>query len=94
VTSGEGFTNAADVGAAFAASGVGIACICGADATYAELAETTAMTLKNAGCSKVYLAGRPGELEATLTAAGVDAFMIAGQDMVALLTNAQLAATA
>jgi methylmalonyl-CoA mutase len=89
VTSGEGFTNSADVGAAFATSDAGAACICGADASYAELAETTAMTLKNAGCSTVYLAGRPGELEAALTAAGVDAFIVAGQDIVALLTDMQ-----
>lgn len=91
VTSGEGFTNSADVGAAFATSDASVACICGADAAYAELAETTTMTLKNAGCSTVYLAGRPGELEAALTAAGVDAFIVAGQDIVALLTDLQRA---
>ena len=87
VTSGDGFTNSADVGAAFSASNARIACICGADATYAELAETAAMTLKNAGAVVVYLAGRPGEQEAALKAAGVDAFISAGQDMVALLTG-------
>jgi methylmalonyl-CoA mutase len=91
VTHGDGFTNSADVGAAFATSEAQVACICGADATYAELAESAAMTLKNAGCAKVYLAGRPGELEAALTAAGVDAFIIAGQDVVALLTDLQRA---
>jgi methylmalonyl-CoA mutase len=94
VTTGDGFTNSTDVGAAFAASGAQTACICGADATYAELAEATAMTLKNAGASTVYLAGRPGEQEAALTAAGVDAFIIAGQDMVALLTNVHRALAA
>jgi methylmalonyl-CoA mutase len=91
VTTGDGFTNSADAGAAFAAGGARIACICGADATYAELAEATAMSLKNAGCGTVYLAGRPGELEAALTAAGVDAYVIAGQDVVALLTAMQKA---
>jgi methylmalonyl-CoA mutase len=90
-TSGDSFTNSAEVGAAFATSDAQVACICGADTTYAELAETTAMTLKNAGCTSVYLAGRPGELEAALTAAGVDAFIVAGQDVVALLAEMQRA---
>jgi methylmalonyl-CoA mutase len=94
VTSGDGFTNSADVGAAFATSDASVACICGTDATYAELAETTAMTLKSAGCSTVYLAGRPGELEAALKAAGVDAFISAGQDMAALLAGIQQATAA
>ncbi len=94
VTSGDGFTNSADVGAAFVLSEASVACICGVDSTYAELAESTAMTLKNAGCSTVYLAGRPGELEAALQAAGVDAFIIAGQDVVALLTAMQRVAAA
>ena len=75
-------------------TGTQIACICGADTTYAELAETTAMTLKSAGATAVYLAGRPGAQEAALTAAGVDAYIVAGQDVVALLTAMQQALAA
>jgi methylmalonyl-CoA mutase len=90
VTSGDGFTNSAAIGAAFAQSDAHIACICGADATYAELAETAAMTLKNAGCDYIYMAGRPGDLEPALQVAGVDAFIVAGQDVVALLAGMQV----
>jgi methylmalonyl-CoA mutase len=82
----EGFTNSADAGQAFAACGAAIACICSSDQVYAELAEATAGMLKQAGAAKVLLAGRPkAEAEVELKAAGVDAFLFAGQDAVASL---------
>lgn len=84
---GEGYTSSGDAGVAFAASGARIACIASSDAIYAELAEATAQALKSAGASCVFLAGRPGDQEAALKAAGVDAFWLAGQDRLATLEN-------
>lgn len=85
---GDGFTNSADAGAAFAASGASLACICSSDAVYSELAEATAGVLKQAGAAGVYLAGRPKE-EAALKAAGVDAFIHAGVDALGMLDRLQ-----
>jgi methylmalonyl-CoA mutase len=82
---GEGFTNSGDAGAAFANSGARIACIASSDAVYAELGEATAQALRSAGATHVFLAGRPGDQEAALKAAGVDAFWFAGQDRIAAL---------
>lgn len=83
----DGFTASQAAGAAFAASGARIACLCGSDATYAQLAEAAASALKAAGATHVLLAGRPGESEAALKAAGVDQFLFAGQDVVAALAG-------
>lgn len=84
---GDGYTNSADAGAAFAASGCSMACITGSDASYGELGEATAMALRSAGAAQVYLAGRPAESEAALRSAGIDGFLAAGQDAVAVLTE-------
>ncbi|HEX5957932.1 MAG TPA: methylmalonyl-CoA mutase family protein, partial [Hyphomicrobiaceae bacterium] len=73
-------------GAAFAASGASIACLCSCDAVYAELAEAAAGALNQAGAKQVLLAGRPKEQESALMAAGVDAFIFAGGDALATLT--------
>lgn len=77
--------NSADAGAAFATSGATVACLCSSDAVYAELAEAAAGALKQAGASSVLLAGRPRDQAAPLQAAGVDAFVHAGGDAVAML---------
>jgi methylmalonyl-CoA mutase len=79
--------NSADAGAAFAASGTRIACICSSDRVNAELAEATAGALKQTGAAQVLLAGRPKDQDAALKAAGVDTFIIAGGDAVATLTK-------
>jgi methylmalonyl-CoA mutase len=79
--------NSADAGAAFAASGASIACLCSSDQVYAELAEATAVALKQAGAAQVLVAGRPKDQEAALTAAGIDAFIFAGGNAVATLTE-------
>jgi methylmalonyl-CoA mutase len=79
--------NSADAGKAFADSGATIACIASSDQVYAELAEATAGALKAAGATRVLLAGRPKAQEAALKAAGVDTFIFAGCDAVALLTS-------
>jgi methylmalonyl-CoA mutase len=65
-----------------------LAAICSSDALYAEGAEEAARTLKARGARHVYLAGRPGELEAKLQAAGVDSFLYAGMDAPAVLSRA------
>jgi methylmalonyl-CoA mutase len=71
--------------AAFKASGAAIACMCSADAVYAELGAATASMLKSAGAQHLHLAGRPKDIEAALTSAGVGAFIFAGGDALATL---------
>jgi methylmalonyl-CoA mutase len=73
--------------AAFSASGAAFACLCAADAVYADLGAATATALKSAGAERVYLAGRPKDLEAALTAASVDGFIYAGADALVTLTG-------
>jgi len=65
-----------------------IAVICSSDARYVEEAEAAARALKTAGARHIYLAGRPGELEARLQAAGVHGFLYAGMDAPELLSRA------
>ena len=77
----------ADAGAAFAASGAAIACLCSSDQVYAELGEATASALKQAGAAQVLLAGRPKDQEAALKSAGVDTFIFAGGDAIATQTK-------
>ncbi len=74
---------------AFKKSGATTACICSSDAVNANLADPTAKALKAAGAKFVLMAGRPGESEATLKAAGVDQFLFAGADAVATLKGLQ-----
>ncbi len=57
-----------------------VAVVTGTDARYAEHAENAAQRLKAAGADWVVLAGKPGEREAALRAAGVDQFVFAGQN--------------
>lgn len=80
--------DAAAIATAFKGSDASIACICGADATYGEIGAAAATALKSAGAQRVYLAGRPKDLEAALQSAGVDAFIFAGCD--ALVTLGEL----
>ena len=85
----------ADAGAAsgeesatrFLASGAEMACLCGSDVDYALHAQNFARALKGAGANYLMLAGRPGENEAALSEAGVDGFVFAGQDAVAVLQS-------
>lgn len=72
---------------AFRQSGVPVALIAGADAAYAEHAVNCAQRLKAAGADWVVLAGKPGESEAPLRAAGIDHFVHAGQDALAELAT-------
>ena len=79
--------NAADAGAAFAASGASIACLCSSDQVYAQLGEAAVGALKQAGATQVLLAGRPRDQEVALKAAGVDAFIFTGGDAIAALAK-------
>jgi methylmalonyl-CoA mutase len=84
----DGFATGADMLAAFKASGARLACLCGSDETYEAAAIPAAETLRAAGATHVYLAGRPGPSEAALRTAGVGTFIYIGCDMVATLTAA------
>jgi methylmalonyl-CoA mutase len=84
----EGFTDPAALAAAFQASGAAFACLCSSDKAYPAHAAPAAEALRQADCKRIYLAGRPGELEASLREAGVQEFIFAGGDALALLTNA------
>jgi methylmalonyl-CoA mutase len=84
----EGFADPAALAAAFKASGAPILCLCSSDKVYAEQAVTAAKALQAAGAKHIYLAGRPGELEAALRVAGVNDFIFAGGDALAMLQEA------
>jgi len=77
-----------DLASAFSASGAALACLCSSDAVYAAEAVAATETLRSAGARHIYLAGRPGELEAALKAAGVGSFIDAGCDALGLLAEA------
>lgn len=85
----DGYASAEEAAKAFAASGAATACICSSDALYAEHAEATAKALKAAGAKLVLMAGRPGDKEDALKAAGVDQFLFAGADAVQTLAGLQ-----
>jgi methylmalonyl-CoA mutase len=72
----------------FKKSGTPLVCLCSSDAVYATNAADAASALKEAGAAPIYLAGRPGEREAELRAAGVDDFIFAGGDALAALRTA------
>ncbi|MEU0221388.1 methylmalonyl-CoA mutase, partial [Streptomyces sp. NPDC006265] len=64
----------------FEDSGATEVCLCSSDALYEEQAEAEAARLRAAGASHVFLAGRPGQH------CGVDAYVFAGCDAVAVLS--------
>ncbi|MDK1473245.1 methylmalonyl-CoA mutase subunit beta [Streptomyces sp. 549] len=68
-------------------SGAVAACLCSTDTLYTEQAVPVAEALRAAGARRVLLAGKPGEQRAAYEAAGVDTFVRAGGDAVALLRD-------
>ncbi len=80
----DGFTSRDEMIAAFKASGAKLACLCSSDKVYAAEAADAAKALIATG-AVVHLAGRPGELEPALLAAGVGTFISVGCDAVAIL---------
>ncbi|MCX4784768.1 methylmalonyl-CoA mutase small subunit [Streptomyces sp. NBC_01221] len=73
--------DAATAADAFKASGATVACLCSSDALYAEQAGAVAEALGSAGALRVFLAGRPGGYS------GVDEYVFAGSDVVAVLSS-------
>jgi len=65
---------------AFRDSGAKLACLCSSDRIHCDAAVPVAIALHGAG-AKLYLAGRPGEMEEELRKAGVTRFIFAGCDM-------------
>jgi len=86
--SNDGFTSRDDMVGAFKASGARLVCLCSSDKVYRDEAAEAAQTLQGAGAEHIYLAGRPGELEGALKAAGVQDFVYAGCDVLATLRAA------
>jgi methylmalonyl-CoA mutase len=84
----DGFASMADLVEAFRASGARLACLCSSNDVYARDAVPAATELAKSGASHIYLAGRPGDLEAALKAAGVQTYIYAGADMLATLKAA------
>ena len=74
-----------DAVARLEASGAALACLCSDDETYAARAADFAGAVKAAGVKGLAFAGRPGDLEPNLRAAGVDDFIFLGGDAVAAL---------
>ena len=84
----DGFVSRDEMVAAFKASGATLVCLCSSDKVYAAEAVGAADALRAAGASHIYLAGRPGEIETELKAAGVQDFVYVGCDVVATLRRA------
>jgi len=74
--------------ASLKSAGAALACLCSSDKIYEKEAAKAAEALKTAGARQIYLAGRPGEREAALRAAGVQTFIYDGCDALATLTAA------
>jgi methylmalonyl-CoA mutase len=90
----DGVMTDADVVAAFDASGATLACLCSSDDIYRERAILAARALTEAGAQRVWLAGRPGTSQAEWNAAGLEDFIFAGCDAIAVLTLALTVASA
>jgi methylmalonyl-CoA mutase len=84
----DGFTSVTELERAFKSSGTPLTCICSSNEVYGKDAVAAAADLSKAGARHIYLAGRPGELESALKAAGVQSFIYAGCDMLATLRAA------
>lgn len=85
VITNNGFSDADQAAAAFAASGARIAVICSSDKLYPKLVPGVARELKSAGARTVVLAGNPGAHENAWQQAGVDRFIFIKCDVLATL---------
>jgi len=88
---GDVYASLEDLVAAFKASGAKAACLVGADERYGAEAASAATALKGAGCDVLYMAGRPGEAEDAYRTAGVEGFIFAGCNVLAVLRQAHAA---
>ncbi|MBN1335360.1 MAG: methylmalonyl-CoA mutase [Deltaproteobacteria bacterium] len=83
----DGFATPQAAAEAFAASGAAGAVVCGTDAAYLEVVPVLAPLLKARGALLVAVAGRSRDAEAAWRAAGVDAFLFLGCDVVETLAS-------
>lgn len=72
----------------FETSGAKLVCLCSSDKVYASEGALAARALKDIGAQHIYLAGKPGELETALKAAGIESFVSAGADALSTLRGA------
>jgi methylmalonyl-CoA mutase len=84
----DGLATPDEMVAEFKTSGAALACLCSSDEVYARDAGGASHGLKEAGARHLYLAGRPGDQERALRAAGVQTFIYAGCDALATLQAA------
>jgi len=84
----DGFSDNDKLRQAYLESKAKLSCICSTDEIYERHAEDAAETLRSAGSSLIYLAGRPGEHEERLTRAGITTFIYAGCDTLKVLSQA------
>jgi methylmalonyl-CoA mutase len=74
-----------DLAGSYKAADAAIACLCSSDKVYEKEALAAIEAIKAAGGRHIYLAGRPGEREAALRAAGVESFVYDGCDVLSTL---------
>jgi methylmalonyl-CoA mutase len=84
---GAAYASAADVAAAFAASGTDFAVVCSSDHQYDSHGQETVRALKAAGAKAIYLAGRMGEDKPAYDAAGVSDYIYVGANVLAVLRD-------
>jgi methylmalonyl-CoA mutase len=82
------FFNDGQMVEAFKASGAKLACLCSSNAVYAREGAAASKSLAVAGTRHVYLAGRPGKIERELRESGVNTFIHADCDALAILQAA------
>jgi methylmalonyl-CoA mutase len=83
----EGFHDPESCAKGFVDSGAEIAILCGSDGQYEELVAGFATALKNAGCTKLFLAGNPGDKKQQYVDAGVDDFIYMGCNLLDTLRD-------
>ncbi len=71
----------------YKASGASIAVICGTDKQYTDMGVELAVALKGAGCARLYLAGKPGNVT-DIMAAGLDETIYMGCDVIEAIERA------
>lgn len=84
----DGFSDTAKLRQAYIDSKAKLSCICSSDDIYVAHAEDAAKTLRDAGSSAIYMAGRAGEREEQLIRAGITTFIYTGCDTLELLSAA------
>lgn len=90
----DGSSSMADLLQAYRSSGAKLVCICSSDEIYQEHAAETVEALRDAGVSRIHLAGRPRDQEQELGRLGISAFIFIGCDTLRVLAEALEAARA